>query len=113
MILNFGKHKGKELNQVADEHPAYLYSLLQHTEEQYKGTFYNKAWYQLETGEQFIPFGKNKGFKIKELKTDYLQFLLDNTLTEDGWLKYVVQSVLDRRNEKHIEIPKPKNNILE
>lgn len=99
----FGQHQGTDVGTLADKHPAYLYALLNHYEEGDKDEFFRNAWKNLEMGAQLIPLGKFKGqFQIRQLKTSYLQYILDNVCKKGDWLKHVIESVLDSRAEANV-----------
>lgn len=65
-------------------------------DEQYtKGNGKNKG---SGPGEKKMPFGKNKGTKLKNIDDGYLKWVVKHA--DKDWLKEAAQAVLDSRNEQ-------------
>lgn len=98
--FTFGKYNGERITDVVVQHPGYVFTLLQKTEEKYKETenFFNLLDHFIN-GEQVLPFGKFKGQVINEVDKGYLEWLLNKfskQKEEPGWLAYKISYLLGK-----------------
>jgi uncharacterized protein (DUF3820 family) len=97
MKLTFGKHEGKELSEVATNHPSYLYTLIMNADDEFKETnLHEQAEVEFWKGNQPMPFGKFQGTPIKDIDSNYLKWLYPKL--EEGWLKSVIATILFLNN---------------
>lgn len=84
MIIKFGKHKGKDLNDLLGESDGYLQwlSYQEFVDDEMKAYIKSKLLRQTT-----LQFGKNKGTKISDLSDDYIQWMKNN-ITQP-WIQFV------------------------